>query len=162
MERDAFGIAMVMGILVGQLVFYLAVFGFVCWLLQGWIARIPKEHRKVEPGQVWLLLIPLFNLYWNFRVFPPAAESFDSYFKSRNETVESPLQLAKLFCWVSVACLAAFIPCLGMIVGPIAGLGSLVLLIVVLVKFSSLKDKIGAAPGAAAPPAPPAPPPAAA
>lgn len=134
--------------------FFLVVQGFVCWLLSGWVKRIPPEHRKIEPGKVWLLMIPLFHLVWNFFVYPPIALSFDSYFKARGETVESPLKLAKMLCWVAAAgFIGGLIPCLGVIVGPLCGLGALVLLIMVLVKFNDLRNRIGAAPAAGAPPA---------
>ena len=140
-EAVAFGFLLIgLGI---ALVFYLVVVGFVCWLLSGWLAKIPPEHRKVEPGKVWLLMIPLFQLVWNFFVFPPMAESFDACFRSKNEPAESALGLAKVFCWVNVgAFVGGLIPCLSIFLGPLGGLATLVLLILVLVKFHALKEKV--------------------
>lgn len=36
---------------------------------------IRSENRELNPGQVWLQLIPLFNLYWQFVVVTRIADS---------------------------------------------------------------------------------------
>lgn len=33
------------------------------------------EHRTMEPGMIWLLLIPIFQVYWNFRALPEVSKS---------------------------------------------------------------------------------------
>jgi len=33
------------------------------------------EHRTMEPGMIWLLLIPVFQVYWNFRALPEVSKS---------------------------------------------------------------------------------------
>jgi hypothetical protein len=156
-DNDAAAVAaiyLVFGLV--SLVVFLGVSAFLCWLLSGWLGKIPPEHRKQEPGKVWLLMIPLFHIYWVWQVFPPMALSFDSFFRSRNETVDSSLGLAKMLCWAVLAGLVGFVPCLGMILGPLVGLAQIVLLVMVLVKFNALKDRVvggGASPAAPAAPA---------
>ena len=136
--------------------FFLGITALLCWLLSGWLAVVPPEHRKQEPGKVWLLMIPLFNLYWVWQVFPPMALSFDSYFQSKSQPNESVLKMAKLYCWAVLAgFVGGMIPCLNMIIAPIAGLAGLVLLILLLVKFHAMKERIVG--GGGAPPAPAAP-----
>ena len=51
----------------------------ICWLLFDAFVRIPERYRLQEPNMVWLLMVPLFNLYWNFKVYPALAESFQAY-----------------------------------------------------------------------------------
>ena len=102
--------------------------------LQSCYNRIPAEHRKMEPAMVWLLLIPIFSLVWIFFVYVRLAKSFQGAYaaigKSEGDCGE---KLALIFC---ISCVASIIP----IVGCIAGPASLVLLIIVLLKFNGLKN----------------------
>src|SRR5689334_14549782 len=66
--------------------FGLIVTVVVCALLYNAQSAIPPEHRRIEPGMVWLLLIPLFGLIWNFFVFQRIPESYQSYFYSMGRT----------------------------------------------------------------------------
>jgi len=117
----------------------LAIQAFVCWLLSGWLKRVPAEHRKQEPGMVWLLMIPLFPLIWNFWVYPKIAESFDSYFASKSEAAESAGGMARLYCILAACSLpVGFIP----ILGGLFGIGVLVLWIILLVKLHGLSKKL--------------------
>jgi len=42
---------------------------------QNTLKAIRPEHRELRPGQVWLQLIPLINLYWQFIVVTRIADS---------------------------------------------------------------------------------------
>jgi len=112
-------------------------FLFVC------LKRIPAEHRRQEPALVWLLLIPLFNFVWSFFVFPKLAESYQSYFSSQGVTDvgDCGRQLSLILCIVACLNLLNFIiPFVGCLIGPV----TLVLLILVLLKFNELKNRIPA------------------
>jgi hypothetical protein len=43
--------------------------------LQKTLETIVPENRKMPPGQVWLLLIPLFNYIWQFFTVSNIADS---------------------------------------------------------------------------------------
>lgn len=73
--------AMMVGLLVG-----LAISAVICWLVFDCYKRVPAQFRKQEPGMVWLLMIPLFNLFWNFIVLPRLSESLKAYFDSVGKT----------------------------------------------------------------------------
>ena len=124
------GIMIVLGLM-------LAISAVVCYFTSEMVKRIPAEHRKIEPNMVWLLMIPCFNLIWNFFVFPKVAASFKSYFDSQNITDvgDCAAQLSLIYCIVA---LTIFIPYIKVVGGPAA----LVLLILVLVKFNDLKNRI--------------------
>lgn len=150
MLDPASGVALVLGILI--LLVGIAVGALVCWLLSGWLAKVPREHRKQEPGLVWLLMIPLFNLVWSFFVFPKIAQSFQSYFRSKGDTTDTGNGLALAFCILAASeLLVGWIPC----IGAIYSLGVLVVFILVLVKFHGLKERLVSPPMASAPPPPP-------
>ena len=99
--------------------------------------RIPPRFRKLEPSLVWLLLIPCFNLVWNFYVFPGLADSFKAYFDSvGNSSVGNcgrDLGLGYAICAA-----ASVIP----VVGCLTGVVTLVLMILFLVKADELKNRI--------------------
>ena len=44
--------------------------------IKGLYESIPAEHREIEPWRVWLLLIPVYNFFWGFVVYPGLARSF--------------------------------------------------------------------------------------
>lgn len=119
------------------LVVTLAINALICWLLSGCYKRIPQQFRKMEPGMVWLLMIPCVPLVWNFFVFPRLAESYKGYFDSvgNTEVGDCGAQMG-MFYAIAVAC--SLVPCLNYLAGPV----SLVLLIIFLVKAHELKKKI--------------------
>jgi len=99
--------------------------------------RIPPGFRKQEPGLVWLLLIPCFNVVWNFFVFPGLSDSFKAYFDSVGDS--SVGNCARdLGLGYAICCAASLVP----LVGCLTGIVSLVLLILYLVKANDLKNRI--------------------
>ncbi len=108
-------------------------------IVQSFYKRIPPEHRKMEPAMVWLLLIPCFGLVWNFFVFLKLSESFKSYFDSQGivDVGDCVRTLSLAYCVAAVLCV---VPCVNYVAGP----ASLVLLIITLVQFNGLKNRIPA------------------
>lgn len=49
--------------------------------LQKAVEAIAPESRKMSPGQVWLMLIPLFNIVWQFIMVHRIADSFKAEFQ---------------------------------------------------------------------------------
>ena len=47
------------------------------------LRRVPPEHRRIGPGQVWLNLIPVFNLVWATVTVERVAESLRNEFVAR-------------------------------------------------------------------------------
>jgi hypothetical protein len=64
----------------------LAVYLFVVYLLYTCYQRIPAQYRLMEPGQVWLMLIPLFHIVWQFFVVIRLSRSFQQYFAAKGRT----------------------------------------------------------------------------
>lgn len=112
---------------------------FYLLTLQKALSRCAATARTMEPGMVWLLLIPLFNLVWQFFVVFSIAKSLANEFARRGmavseQTPAQPIGLAMCIC----ACVS-IIPLLGMI----AAVTSLVLWIMYWVKvaeYSRLLD----------------------
>lgn len=135
-EDAIFGVAF-LGIMCASLVIGLGIQAVICWYLSNCLKAIPQEHRKQEPGMVWLLMIPLFSIVWNFFVYPRISESYKSYFDSigRTDVGDCGRSLAFTFC---ILCCCTIIPYLGGCVG----IAALVIWIILLVKYSTLKGQI--------------------
>jgi hypothetical protein len=133
-----------------MLVVMLGIAALICFLLYNLQTAVPHQHRKIEAGLIWLSLIPLFNLIWNFFVFLRVPESYQSAFAERGDPTrgqtERSIGLAYAIC---AAC--SIIPCLGLF----AALAGLVLLVIFLVKMYNLKSLLQSGGGGGFPVQPP-------
>lgn len=110
----------------------------ICALHYSCLARVPAEYRKMEPWQVWLLMIPIFNLAWNFFVYQRIPESYQAYFAAKGITGVGDCG-KNLGLWYAICVIGPFVvPC----VGSILGLAALVLMIIFIVKEFELRRKI--------------------
>lgn len=144
---------MAMGIGVALVVAFisLAIGVAICWFLMTCFQRIPPAYRKQQPGLVWLLLIPCFNIVWNFFVFPRLADSYKAYFDSvgRSDVGDCGRSLALWCCILPIVHIVlswiGAVPALARVmgvVGCVVGLANLIVLITFLVKAGSLKGQI--------------------
>lgn len=122
----------------GSFAVWLVIQAIVCWLLMNCFTAVPSEHRKMEPGRVWLLMIPLFNLVWNFFVYPGLADSYRATFDKRPDANVAGDCGRTLGLALSVCSAVSVIPCIGMF----TGLAALVLLIIYLVKAHDLRRRV--------------------
>lgn len=69
-----------------QVVFGILIIPYVFYILtlQKTIQQIKPENRTISIGSLWLLLIPLFNLIWQFIVVNKISVSLANEAKSRN------------------------------------------------------------------------------
>jgi hypothetical protein len=112
---------------------------FYLLTLQNTLSKVSPSNRKMVPGQVWLSLIPLFGMVWQFIVVTRMADSLQAEFRERGITVpeEKPgYSLGIAYC-VLYCC--SIIP----ILGGLASLGGLVVWIIYWVKINEYKNLIG-------------------
>jgi hypothetical protein len=130
-------------ILIGLLFFLvlLSITIFIIYLLYTFLKALPPEYRLMDPTLVWLLLIPCFNLIWNFFVYPRIAKSYQNFFVAHGRTdvgdCGAGLGIAYAICAVLVS-----IPCVNYITGIFCGPAMLILLIIYLVRLHGLKREI--------------------
>jgi hypothetical protein len=65
------------GLIAGVLAFVACIFVVVLLIAVGLLfliykaaKTVPQDHRQIDPPMVWLMLIPLFNVYWAFVALP--------------------------------------------------------------------------------------------
>lgn len=115
----------------------LAINLFVCWLVYRANEALPVQHRRIESWQAFLLLIPLWNLIWNFILFARVSGGMQSFFQSKNDTTAGDCGAA-IGLWYSICVLVCFVPIASCIAAPAA----IVLLIIYLVKISGLRTRV--------------------
>jgi hypothetical protein len=82
-EAAAAAVAL-LGILCMILIIGIAI--AICYLLtlQKALSRVAPWNRLMEPGLVWLSLIPIFNLIWSFFIATRVPDSLRNEFRSRD------------------------------------------------------------------------------
>lgn len=133
-EAAAAAILITLGIVLAVM---LAINILVCWLIYRANEALPAQHRKTESWQAFLLLIPLFNLIWNFVVLARVSSGMQSFFQAKNDASAGDCG-ANLGLWYSISCLVAFVP----VVGCVGSLAALVLLVMYLMKVNSLRTLV--------------------
>ena len=90
------------GILVVALIMLVAILSaagaLVSFLFTMTFFRIPEEHRKMALGQVWLICVPGFGIFWLYVTTRKLAESFDSFFRSAQATDDAGHRLYNIEC----------------------------------------------------------------
>lgn len=139
MNKDALELILGIGIV---MILFSALIGFfvaVLYLLtlQNLLKKVSSESRVIEPGKVWLMLIPLFNLVYAFILYPKISESVKNEFLKRG-LADSGDYGRSLGTAMAVLGLCGFIP----VLGGLAGFANLVIWIIYWVKMSEYKSKL--------------------
>ncbi|HAA48980.1 MAG TPA: hypothetical protein DCE43_04625, partial [Planctomycetaceae bacterium] len=137
-EVEFFVVVAIVVFVVGvALLFHTVFMAGVCLMVRHLLNSLPEEHRQLEVRRVWWLLIPIFNLAWNFHVFPRLARSFGDCFRSQGSSdADGVLDLARGYCIVTVISVFDFG---GMGVGRIV---PILLLVLLMVKLFGLRRRI--------------------
>jgi len=110
---------------------------FFILTLQKALQRCSPESRTTSPGTAWLLLVPLFNIIWQFILVSRMSESLHNEFIKRNiEEEPAPGKAIGIaFCILNIC---GIIP----IIGIVASVCGLVCWIVYWVKIAGYSGKI--------------------
>ncbi|MCA9294856.1 MAG: hypothetical protein KC983_00025 [Phycisphaerales bacterium] len=141
--------------LIGGILFALLMYAVLiglCTALFVGLGGVPREHRAMEPALVFLLLIPLFNIIWNFFVLTRIPASYERAFRAYGRTHPGDcgkgvgLAAAICYCGVFISCIP-FLACIGWI--PMVA--AFVLMIIFLVKLFTMKGELARLVAAGAP-----------
>jgi len=144
------------------------------------------EHRTMEPNMVWLLLIPIFQAYWNFRALPEVSKSLAATMRDKGlkpddcgqgagvvwALLVAAIYILDIISWmmtgallsIGAVSLAGMELWLMMLIKGLAGLAIIVCIVMYIIKVQAAKSMILAAgnspsaPSAPAPPSSPSPP----
>jgi hypothetical protein len=127
-----FGVALVVGLIIS--IFYLMTMSKA-------LSLCSPRNRTMEPGMVWLNLIPLLNFVWMFITVSRVSESLKNEFYDRR-LPEDPDYGKGLGITFNVLNLLGVIPC----IGPVFSLIGLICFIIYWVKIAGFNSKLQAAP----------------
>jgi hypothetical protein len=117
---------------------------------QNTLKAIQPQHRLISPGEVWLQLIPLFNLVWQFVVVKRIAGSIANELSSENrfsfdqQGQDSAVYLAGEKPTYNVGLAMCILGLCGIIpvLGTFASFGAIICWIIYWVQLSDYKKKI--------------------
>jgi hypothetical protein len=117
----------------------LVPFIFYCLTLQKALNRCSPENRAMNPGMVWLMFIPLFNIVWHFFIVVNMAKSLGAEFQKRG-MAEEPKPGQNIGMVMCILCCCGVVPVLGIL----ASLAGFVCWILYWVKIAGFSSKIAA------------------
>jgi len=85
----------------------------LCLTLSKALKQCQPENRDLEPGQVWLQLIPIFNLYWNFVTTSKVPSSLKAEFRERGMGTRGDDYGAGNWKWYAICVIASILPFVG-------------------------------------------------
>jgi len=136
-------VLVVLGICLIPTIFYLIT-------LQNTLNQVKPENQKMQPGLVWLILIPLFGIVWQFIVVNNIADSLKAEFQQRNINVGEDRPgsgIGMAYCILMVCSIIPF-------VGFLTSIAGFICWIMYWVKISDFKSKLQTAQSQPAQPTP--------
>lgn len=124
-----FVILFVVAILALQIFFLLTLFRCM--------NKISKENRTMEPGLVWLNLVPMLNLGWIFYTVIKIKESLEKEFASRNLRGDGDFGYKIGLTYAILGCCSA-IP----YIGALPGIAAIVFWIMYWLRISAFSKKL--------------------
>jgi len=106
--------------------------------LSGVLRKCSPQSRTMQPGMVWLLLIPLVNVVWNFMVVNALADSLGNEFRFRNIPTADPKPGKSIGIAMAVCAACGIIP----IVNLITILPHMILWIIYWVKIAGFSQQL--------------------
>lgn len=108
---------------------------FYLMTLQSTLESVSKENRKMPSENVWLLLIPLFNLVWHFIVVKNLADSIKAEADSKG------IMIAELKPAYNIGLAMCILSCLNFVpvLNFFTGIAAMVCWIIYWVKISNYK-----------------------
>src|SRR6266436_6269915 len=122
---------------VGVLFIIPAIFFLIT--LQRALERCAPQSRAMSPGSVWLWLIPLFNLVWQFLVVINVAKSLHNEFMRRNLPVAEAEPGKAVGLAMCVLGVVGVVPVIGVVAG-LAGMVCWIIYWVKIVEYSRMLD----------------------
>lgn len=112
---------------------------FYLLALQKLLQKCSPASRTMEPGLVWLLLIPFVNLVFNFMLVLAVAKSLRNEFNRRGIAVADPAPGQSIGIAMCICLCCSMIPFLGLLSG-IAHFALWIIYWVKIVEFSRMLD----------------------
>lgn len=139
MDKDLLEVLLGAGLIIILFAILVGVGITVMYLLtlQNVLKKVAPENRLVEPTNVWLMFIPLFNLIYPFILYPKISDSIKKEYEARGLALDGNFGRS-IGLAIPILNLCGIIPFLGIF----ASLAGLVLWIIWWVKMAGYKTKL--------------------
>jgi hypothetical protein len=140
-------------LMVISIVFFVFLIPAIFYLitLQNTLAKCPPISRTMEPGMVWLMLIPLFQLIWHFFVVMALGKSLGNEFRRRGIPSPDPFPGQSIGIAMCICACCGIIPLVNLLAGP----ATLVVWIIYWVKIAEFSHALDLPIAVSYPPPPP-------
>lgn len=132
-DFEALGIILIIGLLIG-----LTVVIFFLLTLQRALEAVSPDLRKMQPGMVWLNLIPIFGLAWMFVTVIGISDSIRDEYRRRGLPLDSDRPTFGIGIAYAVLSVCGWVPGLNYI----TPIGGLVCFIIYWVNVNTYKDNL--------------------
>ena len=131
-------IAMGMGIII--VVILVALVPYILFLvnLQNTLSACSQENRAMEPGLVWLNLIPIFSYFWIIWTVIKIKDSLQKEYEARSLDTTEVTNTYNMGLGFGISSAAGIIP----VIGVVAGIAGLVFMILYWVKTSGCRKTL--------------------
>lgn len=109
--------------------------------LQNTLKQVERANRQVEPGNVWLMLIPLFNVVYAFFLYPQICDSVKAEYRYRGLNASGDFGRS-LGVTMPILSICRILP----VIGPLSALANLVIFIIFWAKMAGYKSKLESTP----------------
>ena len=137
----------------------IGIWCLINWLIVDAARAAAPEHRTMKPGLFWLMLIPLFNIFWAFKAMPAISNSLKATLDAKGQAGgDAGRFVGLLFAWIAAVHVLVLIvtgqPPFGeakpitdpaVLISALLTLVNLVIIIVYTVMVRSAKSRILAA-----------------
>jgi hypothetical protein len=111
---------------------------FYLLTLQGTLREISRENRRMQPEQVWLSLIPIFGIVWQYFIVSRVADSLYLEFRKRNIYIPEQKPGYNFGIAYCILITASIIPMLGLL----ALLGGGICWVLYWIKISEYRSRL--------------------
>jgi len=117
-----------------------AIVGFIFYLLflQNLLRQISPQNQKIQPGHVWMQMIPGYGLYYQFVIINKVAESLKAELEDKGircNEARPGFQLGLVMC---ILFCASMLPQIGSFIA----IGAIVVWIIYWVKLNNFKKQL--------------------
>ena len=133
-------LGMYIGILIAIIIVFLVPYILFLVNLQNTLTACSQENRAMEPGLVWLNLIPIFSLFWIFWTVIKIRDSLQKEYESRSLDTKEVTDTYNMGLALAISSVAGIIPAIGLV----TGIAALVFFIMYWVKTSGCRKTLSA------------------
>ena len=77
------------------------------------LLKVSNQNRNIQPNSVWLVLIPIFGLVWQFKIVNNVSESLNKEFSKREIIINEKKPGYEIGIYYCIMTCCIFIPTIG-------------------------------------------------